>query len=93
MLTSTCKPATVTCCLALPSSEGSSLMLQVRKGHLVFDPFAGTGSILIAAAHLGAYTLGSDIDIRVLRDGKTTSNGQVHLVSRPCASLERPGWI
>ena len=50
--------------------------LQVRRGHLVFDPFAGTGSILIAAAHLGAHTLGSDIDIRVLRDGKTASDGQ-----------------
>ena len=53
------------------------MSLQVRKGHLVFDPFAGTGSILIAAAHLGAHTLGSDIDIRVLRDGKIASNGQV----------------
>lgn len=52
-------------------------VLQVRKGNLVFDPFAGTGSILIAAAHLGAYTLGSDIDIRVLRDGRTSSSGQV----------------
>ncbi len=64
-------------------------VLQVRKGYLVFDPFAGTGSILIAAAHLGAYTLGSDIDIRVLRDGKTTSDGQVHLISMPSAPLER----
>lgn len=45
----------------------------------MFDPFAGTGSILIAAAHLGAYTLGIDIDIRVLRDGKTTADGQVPL--------------
>ena len=58
--------------------DWDGLSVQIRKGHLVFDPFAGTGSILIAAAHLGAYTLGTDIDIRVLRDGKTTSDGQVH---------------
>ena len=51
----------------------------------MFDPFAGTGSILIAAAHLGAYTLGSDIDIRVIRDGKTTSDGQVCLFSSTLA--------
>ena len=34
------------------------------------DPFCGTGSILIAAAHYGAMTLGTDIDIRVIRWGK-----------------------
>ena len=37
---------------------------------MVYDPFVGTGSILVAAAHLGAITLGADIDIRVIRDGK-----------------------
>ena len=32
------------------------------------DPFAGTGSIMIAAATFGAkYNFGTDIDIRVLR--------------------------
>ncbi|CAL8463394.1 g2928 [Coccomyxa elongata] len=50
---------------------------KVRKGSFVFDPFAGTGSILVAAAHLGAVTLGADIDIRVLRDGKVDSSGKV----------------
>lgn len=39
-------------------------------GALVFDPFVGTGSILVAAAHYGAMTMGADIDIRVVRDGK-----------------------
>ena len=43
--------------------------LQVQRGHLVYDPFVGTGSILVAAAYYGAYTLGADIDIRVVRDG------------------------
>lgn len=51
--------------------------LQVRKGSFVFDPFAGTGSILVAAAHFGAITLGADIDIRVLRDGKVDTSGKV----------------
>ena len=50
---------------------------QIRKGHLVYDPFVGTGSILVAASHLGAATMGADIDIRVVRDGRMTSEGQV----------------
>ena len=43
---------------------------RVRPRDLVFDPFAGTGSILIAAAAHGATVLGADIDVRVIRDGK-----------------------
>ncbi|XP_048424575.1 tRNA (guanine(10)-N2)-methyltransferase homolog [Pyrus x bretschneideri] len=42
----------------------------VTPGKLVYDPFVGTGSILIAAAHFGAMTMGADIDIRVVRDGR-----------------------
>lgn len=42
----------------------------VGPGKLVFDPFAGTGSILQAAASRGAMVMGADIDVRVLRDGK-----------------------
>ena len=56
----------------------------MRKGALVFDPFAGTGSILVAAASLGALTLGADIDVRVLRDGKTDASGKVSSVCSPC---------
>lgn len=41
----------------------------MKKGDLVYDPFVGTGSILVAAAHFGAHTLGADIDIRIVRDG------------------------
>jgi tRNA (guanine10-N2)-methyltransferase len=40
---------------------------SVRAGELVFDPFVGTASILVAMAHFGAVTAGSDIDPRVLR--------------------------
>ncbi|XP_056159468.1 uncharacterized protein LOC115691419 isoform X2 [Syzygium oleosum] len=43
---------------------------MVKSEKLVYDPFVGTGSILIAAAHFGAMTLGADIDIRVVRDGR-----------------------
>ena len=40
----------------------------VRKGSVVMDPFVGTGSLLVAAAALGAsMTLGTDIDVRVLK--------------------------
>ena len=43
---------------------------QVRKGSIVFDPFVGTGSILLSCGIRGAYCVGADIDIRVLK-GKT----------------------
>ena len=43
--------------------------LQVKKGDFVYDPFVGTGSILVAASHFGAHTFGADIDVRVVRDG------------------------
>lgn len=42
----------------------------VKPGKFVYDPFVGTGSILVAAAHFGAITMGADIDIKVVRDGR-----------------------
>ena len=33
---------------------------------LIFDPFVGTGSLLIAAAHFGATVIGADIDWKIL---------------------------
>ena len=44
-------------------------LARVAKGHLVVDPFAGTGATLISASALGAATMGFDMDGRVLRDG------------------------
>ncbi|XP_034662483.1 tRNA (guanine(10)-N2)-methyltransferase homolog [Drosophila subobscura] len=35
---------------------------MVRDGDLVFDPFVGTGSLLVSAAKFGGYVLGADID-------------------------------
>ena len=45
-------------------------MGAIRKSSLVFDPFVGTGSILVSAAECGAYTLGTDIDMRIIKIGK-----------------------
>ncbi|KAI9144597.1 S-adenosyl-L-methionine-dependent methyltransferase [Paraphysoderma sedebokerense] len=36
-------------------------------GKLMYDPFVGTGSFLVASAHFGATTVGSDIDGRQIR--------------------------
>ncbi|GAB0091897.1 tRNA (guanine(10)-N2)-methyltransferase homolog [Sergentomyia squamirostris] len=42
----------------------------VQDGHLIFDPFVGTGSLLVSAAKFGGYVLGTDIDFLMLH-GKT----------------------
>lgn len=39
-------------------------MAHAAPGRLFYDPFVGTGSFLLAAAHFGALTMGSDIDPR-----------------------------
>ena len=40
---------------------------QIRQGDLFYDPFVGTGSILISASHFKAVCYGSDIDARVIQ--------------------------
>jgi tRNA (guanine10-N2)-methyltransferase len=47
---------------------------QVQNGQMVFDPFVGTGSILLSCATRGAYCVGTDIDIRVLRGRSPEEN-------------------
>ena len=37
-------------------------MIHARPGGVVWDPFCGTGSILVGAAHFGALTMGRDDD-------------------------------
>ena len=39
---------------------------KVRPNDLVYDPFVGSGSLLVAAADFGAYVIGSDIDYKLL---------------------------
>ncbi|XP_074656260.1 tRNA (guanine(10)-N(2))-methyltransferase TRMT11-like isoform X2 [Tubulanus polymorphus] len=41
-------------------------MASVQKNDVVMDPFVGTGSLLVAAAHYGAYVMGTDIDYLLL---------------------------
>lgn len=48
----------------------SANQARVKPGSLVIDPFVGTGSFLVTAAHYGALTIGGDIDIRVLKGSK-----------------------
>ena len=62
-------------------------LAHVQKGSIVIDPFVGTGSILLSCALRGAYCVGTDIDIRVLR-GKGAnqtvfSNFQQYGLPRP----------
>lgn len=38
----------------------------VQRGDLVFDPFVGTGSLLVSAAKFGGYVMGADIDFMML---------------------------
>ncbi|XP_066598462.1 tRNA (guanine(10)-N2)-methyltransferase homolog isoform X3 [Prorops nasuta] len=43
---------------------------NVKSSDLVLDPFVGSGSLLVAAAYFGGYTLGTDIDFLMLH-GRT----------------------
>lgn len=52
-------------------------MAKLRRGQLVLDPYAGTGSILVAAAQYGARVMGADIDVRVIRGEKMSKTGRV----------------
>jgi len=47
---------------------------HIEAGQMVLDPFCGTGSLLIAAAHLGAEVVGSDIDADCLGRRRIHSN-------------------
>jgi|EP00624_Nannochloropsis_granulata_P000493 tRNA (guanine10-N2)-methyltransferase len=47
---------------------------HVQQGSIVFDPFVGTGSILVACTQFGGFCVGTDIDIRVLRGKKDGRN-------------------
>lgn len=47
---------------------------QLCKGKLMYDPFVGTGSFLVAGSYMGALTCGSDIDIRIIRGNGRNKN-------------------
>ncbi|CAI4036202.1 hypothetical protein SMKI_15G0400 [Saccharomyces mikatae IFO 1815] len=45
----------------------SANIAQVKPGTVMYDPFAGTGSFLVAGGHFGSLVIGSDIDGRMIR--------------------------
>ncbi|ESO02281.1 hypothetical protein HELRODRAFT_132449, partial [Helobdella robusta] len=52
-------------------------MAHVREGSLVYDPFVGTGSLLVSCAHFGGHVMGSDIDYNIITGvGKSSRAGQ-----------------
>ncbi|CAK6954339.1 tRNA (guanine(10)-N2)-methyltransferase homolog isoform X1 [Scomber scombrus] len=50
---------------------------KVKENDLVFDPFVGTGSLLVACSHFGAYVCGTDIDYNTIH-GKGRSSRKNH---------------
>uniref|UniRef100_A0A673CNY8 tRNA (guanine(10)-N(2))-methyltransferase TRMT11 n=1 Tax=Sphaeramia orbicularis TaxID=375764 RepID=A0A673CNY8_9TELE len=46
---------------------------KVKENDLVFDPFVGTGSLLVACSQFGAYVCGTDIDYNTIH-GKGRSS-------------------
>ncbi|XP_036395260.1 tRNA (guanine(10)-N2)-methyltransferase homolog isoform X2 [Megalops cyprinoides] len=50
---------------------------RVKDHDLVFDPFVGTGSLLVACSHFGAYVCGTDIDYNTIHGiGKSSRKNQ-----------------
>lgn len=58
----------------------------IEKGSLVFDPFVGSGSILVSAAKLGSFVMGSDIDYLTLH-GKSKPTRKYETVRAADESL------
>ncbi|XP_046547438.1 tRNA (guanine(10)-N2)-methyltransferase homolog isoform X2 [Haliotis rubra] len=49
----------------------------VKENTFIFDPFVGTGSLLVASAHFGGYVMGTDIDYLLLHArGKPSRHNQ-----------------
>lgn len=66
-------PLTISSHPCLPNTQA-----WARPGSLAYDPYCGTGSVLIAAARMGSYVVGGDIDMRVLKLGRPNQKtGQV----------------
>ncbi|XP_012692919.1 tRNA (guanine(10)-N2)-methyltransferase homolog [Clupea harengus] len=50
---------------------------RVKEHDLVCDPFVGTGSLLVACSHYGAYVCGTDIDYNTIHGiGKSSRKSQ-----------------
>ncbi|ETE65965.1 tRNA guanosine-2'-O-methyltransferase TRM11-like protein, partial [Ophiophagus hannah] len=49
---------------------------KVKPNNIVFDPFVGTGGLLIASAHFGAYVCGTDIDYNIAKLVERIKSGE-----------------
>ncbi|XP_016152909.1 PREDICTED: tRNA (guanine(10)-N2)-methyltransferase homolog isoform X2 [Ficedula albicollis] len=50
---------------------------RVKPNDIVYDPFVGTGGLLISSAHFGAYVCGTDIDYNTIHGlGKASRKNQ-----------------
>ncbi|WP_419857813.1 DNA-methyltransferase [Candidatus Palauibacter irciniicola] len=56
-------------------------------GDLVLDPFAGTGTTLVAAARLGRNALGNEIDPDYIRYAASRMHAEADLFSRPTVTV------
>ncbi|CDK27893.1 unnamed protein product [Kuraishia capsulata CBS 1993] len=52
-------------------------LAHCSRGKVMYDPFVGTGSFLVAGAYFGSSVFGSDIDIRPLH-GKDSKTKNIH---------------
>ncbi|KAK2140917.1 hypothetical protein LSH36_1205g00103 [Paralvinella palmiformis] len=53
------------------SMDAALALIMANMGHvttnkIVYDPFVGTGSLLVASAHYGSYVMGTEIDWKLL---------------------------
>ena len=66
-----------------PTSTTSDLVFlmvnqaKITSNQLVYDPFVGTGSLLISSAHFGAYCIGTDLDYLLLHGERKKQKGSV----------------
>ncbi|XP_033126865.1 tRNA (guanine(10)-N2)-methyltransferase homolog [Anneissia japonica] len=52
---------------------------RITPNSFVFDPFVGTGSLLISCAHFGAYVMGADINYETIHGcGKSSRKNQLY---------------
>jgi tRNA (guanine10-N2)-methyltransferase len=41
-------------------------MAMARDDTIVYDPFVGSGSLLLSSAYFGSYVMGADLDFNLL---------------------------
>jgi tRNA (guanine10-N2)-methyltransferase len=52
-------------------------MAQVKPHSFIYDPFVGTGSLLVGAAHFGSHVSGADLDYNLIHSrGLSSRQGQ-----------------